>query len=461
MAGAALAEGSTFGGRYEIIRCVGQGGMGAVYEVLHRETRRRRALKVLLPVLSNDAAARARFSQEASITADIDSDHLVEVYDAGIDAQTKCPYIVMELLRGETMGERLGRKQRLSPGHTVEVLRQVSYALELTHARGIVHRDLKPDNIFLARREDGSIRVKVLDFGIAKVLEDAGPTRNTVNIGTPLYMAPEQLDGGRLSPQTDLYALTHIAYELMTGESYWEDEVRRAPSTMVLLRWMEKGLPEAPSARAARLGVQLTPAFDAWFYRGVARDPAARFANARQLVEAFSQVVGTPLADVEAGRLSLTGLLPAGLTASPTSVREPSAVVTDLPTQPRPLRRTGEAVVTPVGRSGRGGWPAWALALIGAGAAAILVSVVLFFVFRSPPGVASSRSTAPTESAAAATASSPVTVAPERSTTTSVAAASDDAPSTTAAGSTKGSAARVPTTGRSSARCKRDPSRCR
>jgi len=215
-----LTPGSVFAGRYEIEGCIGQGGMGAVYEVVHKETRRRAALKVLLPVLVSDSDARARFAQEACITADIESEHIVETFDAGVDRESGCPFIVMELLRGESLGERLAAKQRMGAGDVVETLRQIGAVLQETHARGIIHRDLKPDNVFLARREDGSCRVKVLDFGIAKVLEQAGLSRNTVNIGTPLYMAPEQLDGSRIGPATDLFALTHIAFELFTGESY-------------------------------------------------------------------------------------------------------------------------------------------------------------------------------------------------------------------------------------------------
>src|SRR5688572_4956268 len=127
-----LQAGTVFAGRYEVVRCVGQGGMGAVYEVVHRETSRRRALKVLLPSLVSDPEARARFAQEASITAEIDSDHLVDTFDAGVDRSTGCPFIVMELLRGETLGERLTRGQRHDPADVVEMLRQIALVLEQT-----------------------------------------------------------------------------------------------------------------------------------------------------------------------------------------------------------------------------------------------------------------------------------------------------------------------------------------
>src|SRR5690606_37607626 len=118
----------------------------------------------------------------------------VETFDAGVDAATGCPFIVMELLRGESLGERLSHGRRMTPPQVLEVLRQVARVLEKTHAAGIIHRDLKPDNLFLCAREDGTVRIKVFDFGIAKLVQQASKSRNTVNIGTPLYMAPEQLD---------------------------------------------------------------------------------------------------------------------------------------------------------------------------------------------------------------------------------------------------------------------------
>ena len=349
-----LTPGSVFAGRYEVQRLLGQGGMGAVYEAVHRETRRRVALKILLPMLVSDSEARARFSQEASITSDFQSEHIVEIYDAGVDRDSGCPFIAMELLRGESLGGRLAAGQRMSASDVVEILRQVGAVLEETHARGIIHRDLKPDNVFLARRDDGSCRVKVLDFGIAKVLEHAGLSRNTVNIGTPLYMAPEQLDGSRIGPATDLFALTHIAFELLTGESYWEHEVRMAPSTMVLLRWIEAGMPEPPHVRAQKLGIVLGEAFDAWFLRGTARDPRARFQDARELVLGFARAVGLPLASLEVGRLSVTGLLPTRGSAA--SISFPALTTGEAATQPRAsghLRRTGEPVITPVQRARR------------------------------------------------------------------------------------------------------------
>ena len=288
-----LSEGSVFADRYTVVGQLGAGGMGAVYEVIHHETRRRRAMKVLLPILVSDPDARQRFAQEATITAVLESEHLVETFDAGVDRASGCPFLVMELLRGESLGSFLGAGRRLSPPQVLEILRQVARTLDRTHAAGIIHRDIKPDNLFLTNREDGTLRVKVLDFGIAKLTQLASKSRNTVNIGTPLYMAPEQLEGARLDHACDLFSLAHVAFELLTGESYWEPELRRVQNTLALLRVMEAPLPEAPSARAARLGAPCGPAFDAWFMRATARQPAARYPSAVALVEAFTIAIGS------------------------------------------------------------------------------------------------------------------------------------------------------------------------
>src|SRR5262245_49166706 len=167
---APLTRGSRFHGRYEIVRCIKAGGMGAVYEVIHTQTRRRCALKVMLPGLVVDPEMRARFQLEATVAADVHSEHIVETYDAGIDEATGTPFIVMELLRGEELAATVLRRGALPAAEAIELLNHAALALDRTHAAGIVHRDLKPENLFVTARDDGSPRLKVLDFGIAKVV---------------------------------------------------------------------------------------------------------------------------------------------------------------------------------------------------------------------------------------------------------------------------------------------------
>ncbi len=238
---AALPQGGTFHGRYQIIRYIKGGGMGAVYEVVHVETRRRRALKVMLPSMVTSAEMRERFKLEATVAADIESDHIVETFDAGVDPETGAPFLVMELLRGEDLTAVLARRGRLPANETVQILAQAAKALDKTHAAGIVHRDLKPDNLFLAYRDDDPPRLKILDFGIAKVVAQATQAQ-TRTIGTPLYMAPEQIKGRRkLGAWTDLYALGHIAYHLLVGEAYWAEDLASLGAIYPLLLRVAQG----------------------------------------------------------------------------------------------------------------------------------------------------------------------------------------------------------------------------
>ena len=142
-----LEPGAIFHGRYRIVSCLSRGGMGAVYEVIHLETRRRRALKTMLPTLLADPDMRSRFHLEANVAAEIESDHIIDVFDAGVDDATGLPFLVMELLRGESLAGTLERGP-LPAADVLLLLHQASLALERTHAAGIVHRDLKPETYF-------------------------------------------------------------------------------------------------------------------------------------------------------------------------------------------------------------------------------------------------------------------------------------------------------------------------
>src|SRR5687767_571735 len=212
-----LATGQIFANRYEVVRCIGSGGMGAVYEVIHLETERRRALKVMHAHFADSPDFRERFKREARVAAQIDSDYIVDVFDAGVDDATKMPFLAMELLRGEELARTLKRVVRMPAAEVVSCLHQTSLALDRTHKAGIVHRDLKPENIFFCERDDGPPQIKVLDFGIAKFATSAkgAAGQATNSVGTPLYMAPEQfLPGAEVTPAADIYALGLLAYTL-------------------------------------------------------------------------------------------------------------------------------------------------------------------------------------------------------------------------------------------------------
>ena len=295
MASVDLAAGSIFASRYRILRRLASGGMGAVYEALHLETRRRRALKVMLPELFSKPELRDRFRREAHVTSSVKSEFLVDVFDAGLDDASGMPFLVMELLEGEDLGRLVERAGPLAPTDVVAHLAQVASALDRTHAASIVHRDLKPENLFLTHREDGSPCVKVLDFGISKVVNEAatgGP--NTTSIGTPAYMAPEQIVGGPVTPAADLHALGLIAYTLLTGRAYWQDDVESTDNALAFALRAAQGIREGAVSRAHRHGQELPAEFDAWFARAAALDPKQRFGSANETVLGLAHALGIP-----------------------------------------------------------------------------------------------------------------------------------------------------------------------
>jgi serine/threonine-protein kinase len=263
--------------------------MGVVYSAAARH-KRHRALKLMLPQLLLDDDMRARFTREGIVTAGIESEHLVEVFDVGIDQQTRAPFLVMELLRGEDLGARLTRGERTTPAEVLEIVAQLARALDKTHTAGVVHRDLKPENLFVTQRDDGSMRMRILDFGIAKLVERTGVARgkDTRSVGTPLYMAPEQMTGLAIDigPAADIYALGHIVFTLLVGSPYFRREAESADNVLGLMFKVSGGTVEPASFRAANVGVALPESFDAWFSKATKLDPTLRFASAGELLRA-------------------------------------------------------------------------------------------------------------------------------------------------------------------------------
>ncbi len=292
-----LSAGTIFAERYRIERRIASGGMGAVYEVVHLETTRRRALKVLHAHFVESEHVRSRFRQEAQVAAQIDSDYIVDVFDAGIDAATEMPFLVMELLRGEDLRSRIRRAGSLPPEEAVRYLYEASLGLDKTHQARIVHRDLKPDNLFLCEREHGPPRVKVLDFGISKILADGAMQGQTVQaLGTPLYMAPEQFTmHGGISSATDIYALGLIAYTMLVGKPYWLEERKQSGGVIIFAMHAAKGPEESAVARAAKQGITLPPAFDAWFFCATAANQTDRFSSASLAIASLADVLGVAL----------------------------------------------------------------------------------------------------------------------------------------------------------------------
>jgi serine/threonine-protein kinase len=266
------------GGRYLLLGRLGQGGMGSVYSAVHRDLEARVAVKVLSERSFQDPTARRRFEREAKTAAGLRSAHVVQIFDYDVDDNG--PFIVMELLEGEDLAKRLAGGRRLPPPTALSIVHQVARALEAAARQGIVHRDLKPSNVFL-KRCDGEEVVKVLDFGLAKLL---GPSREDWTahgtfVGSLAYASPEQLRAAEVGPQADLWSLAAIAFRMLTGRRPYEAR------TWQELVW-QIGRTDPP--RASALEPTLPPTLDAFFARALAREPAERFATARELVEAFA-----------------------------------------------------------------------------------------------------------------------------------------------------------------------------
>lgn len=281
-----LSSGTLFHDRYRVLRGIKAGAMGAVHEARDERTNSLCALKVMLPGVLEDQILRDRFAQEAKITGEIRSDHVVRVTDAGIDAATGMPFLVMELLHGDELGSLLKKRGFIPIDESLIYLAQVALALDKAHAGGIVHRDLKPGNLFIAQRDDGSPCVKILDFGIAKLISEGANTHSTQAVGTPTYMAPEQIIGNSrdIGPGTDIHALAHIVYTMLTGEAYWQQEAREI-GVYALIKRVVDGPVELPTARALRRrGMTLPPWFDGWFARATALHPEDRFARATEAI---------------------------------------------------------------------------------------------------------------------------------------------------------------------------------
>ncbi|WP_434046123.1 MULTISPECIES: serine/threonine-protein kinase [Sorangium] len=283
-----LHAGSIIGGDFEVVRPLGSGGMGSVYLCRQRSTARQRAVKVMHPMRAGDPEQRRRFEQEALAPGLIGSPHIVDVLIAGVDPASSLPYLVMELLHGETLSACVARRGPLPIPEARRVLDQLGRALEAAHNAGIVHRDLKPENVFLEDAGDGAPpRVKLLDFGIAKIIDQARDSM-TGAVGTPLWMAPEQAGMSHAAlPQSDVWAYGLLAFFVLTGEVFWEG--RGLPA---LLR--EIALDPIPTAsrRAAELGLPpLLAGFDAWFARCVAREPFARFTGASTMWPALERLL--------------------------------------------------------------------------------------------------------------------------------------------------------------------------
>jgi formylglycine-generating enzyme required for sulfatase activity len=261
-------------GSYRILEVLGVGGMGIVLRAEDPQLRRVVALKVLKPVLAAGQAARQRFRREAQATAALEHDHVVAVYQVGEDRGL--PFLAMQLLHGESLAQRLEREGRLPAAEVARIGREVAEGLAAAHARGLIHRDIKPSNIWL---ETGSGRVKVLDFGLARVAEDTVTLTQTGTIvGTPAYMAPEQARGEAVDARSDLFSLGCVLYQLTTGELPFH-----GPNVTAILHALAVNRPRPPH----EINPEVPPALSDLVMCLLAKDPTGRPPSAQAVSAAL------------------------------------------------------------------------------------------------------------------------------------------------------------------------------
>ncbi len=309
--------GLILGNRYEVQELIGQGGMALVYRARDRVLDRPVAVKILRPEYTTDANLVARFQREARAAANLVYPNIVAVYDVGQDGTNY--YIVMEYVAGPTLKDIIRQRAPLSVEQALKTAEQVCMALEYAHRHGVIHRDIKPQNILL--NEDEEV-VKVTDFGIAKSILDPETTADRLALGTVKYISPEQARGVEVVPQSDLYSLGVVLYEMLTGQQPFDGE-----TPVSIARQHADARPRSPR----QLNPYIPPPVETIILRALAKDPRERFASAREMRLSLERY---RLAGAE-----VTGPLPQPLpippeAARPTAVQRPDTFHPEVPAHP-------------------------------------------------------------------------------------------------------------------------------
>ncbi len=279
--------GETFG-NYRLIAELGSGGMGTVWLAEHALLGSKTAIKVLRPEHSQNPQIVQRFFDEARAASRVNHPNIVTVVDFGWRHGNA--YLVMEHLHGQTVTRAIYQAGRVAPARSLTIVRDAAVAMVAAHAAQIIHRDLKPDNLFLVPDPSGGERVKVLDFGIAKLLGDSDPghqmTQTGMIMGTPAYMSPEQCRGaGRVDHRTDVYALGCVLFHLLTGRTPF---VASTPGDLIASHLTLP--PPAPSS----VTTGISPELDALVLHCLAKDVDARMSTMTELVAAIDHLLASP-----------------------------------------------------------------------------------------------------------------------------------------------------------------------
>ena len=269
--------GDVLGGRYEIVKLLGEGGMGAVYKAIDRELDRPVALKVIRPELASNASMLARFKQELLLSRQVTHKNVIRIYDLGDADGVK--FITMEFVEGRDLRALIQEKRKFSPEESVEVMQQVCQALQAAHSVGVIHRDLKPQNIM--REESG--RILVMDFGLARTMEGDGMTQTGALVGTMEYMSPEQALGKELDQRSDVFTAGLILYELLTGNMPFKADTALAS---LIRRTQERAVPVSDIDR------NIPGALSGIVSKCLERDPNLRYQAAEEVLRALDSWQG-------------------------------------------------------------------------------------------------------------------------------------------------------------------------
>lgn len=313
--------GQVIANKFRLVRLLGAGGMGAVYEAEDLLLKRRVALKLMKPEVARNKSMAERFIREGRAANAIEHKNIVRVFDLALDDEAGSLFIVQELLVGESLADRLDREHKLSVADTVVIMDSVLEALQFAHAKGIVHRDIKPDNVFLHRGADGEIVPKIIDFGISKVTaeqqEGLAKTQTGTALGTPYYMSPEQIRGDSdIDHRADLWSAGVMAFEMMTGQRPFSGE----NYNMLIINIITNPAPDATAVDPS-----VPSAISAVIARSLKMDRAQRYSDARSLRHAFDDAV----LEADSRTSQVIALQPAPIAPAPSRATGAAAIPAD------------------------------------------------------------------------------------------------------------------------------------